>query len=63
MSVVDMAKIEKQYPGQWVALSDDRRRVVASGFTLKDALAKARGKGIKDPILSKVPKESLEYLL
>ena len=63
MPVVDMVKIEKRYAGQWVALSDDRNRVIASGPTLKDALANARKKGNKDPILAKVPREFLEYLL
>lgn len=63
MPIVDMVPIEKQYVGQWVALSEDRRRVIAQGATLKDTLAQARRKGAKDPILTKIPRESLEYLL
>ena len=63
MPIIDMIKLEKRYPGQWVALSGDRRRVVASGASLPEAIANARKKGTKNPILSKVPRESLEYLL
>ena len=63
MPVVDMVKIEKRYAGQWVALSDDQKRVIAAGQTLKDALANARKKGVRDPILSKIPREFLEYIL
>ena len=63
MPAVDMVKIEKRYAGQWVALSDDRNKVIASGPTLKEALANARKKGSKDPILSKIPREFLEYIL
>lgn len=63
MPVVDMVQIEKRYAGQWVALSDDRSKVIASGATLKEARANARKKGNKDPILSKVPREFLEYIL
>lgn len=63
MPVVDMVKIEKRYAGRWVALSDNRRKVVASGPTLREALTNARKKGVQDPILSKVPREFLEYIL
>lgn len=63
MPVVDMVEIERRYAGQWVALSDDRKRVIAAGLTLKDALTNARKKGVRDPILSKIPREFLEYIL
>ena len=63
MPVVDMVRIEKHYAGQWVALSENRKKVVASGPTLKETLANAHKKGIKDPILSKVPREFLAYIL
>jgi len=63
MPVIDMVKLEKRHSGQWVALSEDRKHVVASGSSLLEALAAARKKGTRNPILSKVPRESLEYLL
>ena len=63
MRVIDMVAIERQYAGQWVALTEDRRKGVADGATLEEARAKALRKGVKDPILTKIPRESLEYLL
>jgi len=63
MAVIDMRKIEKRYMGLWVALNDSRTRVAAYGDTIEDALSKAKKKGIKDPILTKIPSENLGYLL
>ncbi len=63
MPVIDMVKIEKRYRGKWIALSEDQKRVIASGASLEEALAKAKKKGTKNPIMSKVPREFLEYIL
>lgn len=63
MPVVDMVEIEKRYAGRWIALSDNRKRVVASGSTLQEALANARKKGVQDPILSRIPRQFLTYIL
>lgn len=63
MPVIDMSKIEQKYPGQWVALNEGRTKVVGFGHTIKEALAESKKKGVKDPILTKVPTESLGYLL
>jgi len=58
-----MRKIEKKYVGLWVALNESRTRVVSYGGTIEAAVAKAKKKGIKDPILTKIPSENLGYLL
>ncbi len=63
MPVIDMVAIEKRYTGKWIALNDTRKKVIASGDSLKEALANARKKGYRDPILSKVPRQFLEYIL
>ena len=63
MPVIDMVKIEKRYAGKWIALSDNRKKVVGSGDSLKEALSNARKQGYKDPILSKIPRQFLEYIL
>ena len=63
MPVIDMVKIEKHYRGKWIALSEDQKRVIASGSSLEEALVKAKKKGAKNPIMSKVPREFLEYIL
>ena len=63
MPIIDMSKIERRHLGQWVALNETRTKVVGFGPTIKEALAKSKKKGVKDPILTKVPTESLGYLL
>ena len=63
MSIVDMRKIEKKYAGLWVALNESRTKVTGYGKTIETALAKAKKKGVKDPILTKIPSENLGYLL
>ena len=59
----DLSKILKPYHNEWVALSNDEKRVVSSGKTLKKALKEAREKGIDNPIMTKVPKEYGNYVL
>ena len=42
-------------PGQWVVLSDDETRIVASGVDLDQTDADARNAGIADPVLLLIP--------
>ncbi|OGW77033.1 MAG: hypothetical protein A3I73_01435 [Omnitrophica bacterium RIFCSPLOWO2_02_FULL_45_16] len=63
MAIIDMRKIEKKYVGLWVALNESRTRVAGCGRTIEIALSEAKKKGIKDPILTKIPSENLGYLL
>ena len=63
MAIIDMRKIEKKYVGLWVALNESRTRVAGCGKTIEAALSEAKKKGIKDPILTKIPSENLGYLL
>ena len=63
MKVIDMTPIIKKYPGYFVALSYDRKKVLGKGHTAEEALEEAQNKGIKDPILTKIPEENRSYLL
>ena len=63
MKIKDLSKILKPYHNEWVALSDDEKKVVGSGKTLNEAIKKARRKGIDAPIVTKVPKEYGNYVL
>lgn len=63
MAVIDMRKIEKKYAGLWIALNESRNNVAGFGTSLEEALAKAKKKGIKDPILTRIPSENFGYLL
>ena len=60
---IDLSKILGPYSDEWVALSFDGKKIVASGKTVKETLKKAKEKGEKSPILTKVPKEYGNYVL
>jgi len=60
---IDLSKILGPYSDKWVALSFDGKEIIASGETVKETLEKAKEKGEKSPILTKVPKEYGNYVL
>jgi len=59
---IDWTKIYKRYKGLWVALDKDEKAVVASDKEAKKAFDKAQKKGVKVPILFKVPTEIIPYV-
>ena len=63
MTPIDMTKIYKKYAGMWVALSQDRAKALATGKTAKEALQASRKKGVRNPIITKVPTENFGYIL
>lgn len=63
MKALDMTPIIKKYRGYFVAISHDRKHVYGKGATAKEAIKKAREKGIIEPIITKVPVENRNYLL
>ena len=63
MKAIDMTPIIKKFPGCFVALSYDRKKVLGKGHTPEEALKEARRKGYKDPILTRIPYENRSYLL
>jgi hypothetical protein len=63
MKAIDMTPIIKKFPGYFVALSYDRKKVLGKGHTPEEALKEAKKKGYKDPILTRIPYENRSYLL
>jgi hypothetical protein len=59
---IDWTKIYKKYKGLWVVLDEKERKVVAFDKEAKKAFEKARKKGVKIPILFKVPSEIIPYV-
>ncbi len=59
--MINVSKIAKKYAGQWVAFAEDRKTLLASGKTAKEAYDKAKRK-YKNPILSHMP-ESLVFFV
>lgn len=63
MKAIDMTPIIKKYPGFFVALSYDRKKVLGKGHSPEEALKEAKRKGFKDLILTKIPSENRSYIL
>ena len=59
---IDWTKIFQKYKGQWVALKDDEKTVVASGKSAKQAWENAQKKGFKKPILTRMPVKIIPYV-
>lgn len=59
---IDWRNIYRRFKGLWIALSDDERKVVASGATAKEAMEKARSKGHALPILARMPDRLSPYI-
>jgi len=62
MAAIDLTNIYKRYKGKWVALAEDEQTVIASGEKASITYKKARAKGVKKPIMMKVPKEIISYV-
>ncbi len=58
----DLTELLKPFKGQWVALSQDEKRILGHGKSLDEALA-AVGKEEGRPLLIKVPDESVGFVL
>lgn len=63
MKAIDMTPIIKKYRGYFVALSHNRKKVYGKGHTAEEAIKEAKEKGIKEPIITKIPSENRNYLL
>jgi len=59
---IDWTKICKKYKGLWVGLKDDEKTVVASGKTVREVMKKSQKRGLKQPILFRVPTEVIPYV-
>jgi hypothetical protein len=56
MSPLDLTSVLKDAPvGEWIALSHDQQRIVATAKVLHEAIEAARLKGEDEPIVLKVP--------
>lgn len=59
----NLGKILKPYEKKWVALSPDKRRVVSSGDTLKEAESKVSSEHIEHVIFMKVPPSDMVFIV
>ncbi len=59
--IKDFSGIYQQYKGLWVALTEKEDKVVSSGKDPKKVFNEAKKKGVKIPILFKVPTKIIGY--
>ena len=52
---IDLTELIEPYPGQWVALTPDEKRVVGASPDLDKALKQAKAKGFSRPFIVKSP--------
>ena len=62
MSKVDLRKILDENTSGWLALTQDNKKKVASGKTLREVLKKAKEKGIENPSVLKIPNLKTAYI-
>ncbi|MFJ6901778.1 DUF5678 domain-containing protein [Streptomyces hokutonensis] len=62
MAARDWSGLFRDHKGQWVALRQDQKTVIAAAPTLAQAMSEAERMGFADPIMTKVPKR-LELLV
>ncbi len=56
MAPLDLTEVLKDAPaGEWIALSHDQTRIVATAKTLEEAVRAAAEAGEKEPVVLKVP--------
>lgn len=58
----DWTKLFKKYKGQWLALKDDEKTIIAVGKTATEAWKKSQKKGIQNPILTHMPERLVSYV-
>jgi len=58
---VDLTKIYNKNKGLWIALDSNLKKVISSGRNAKKVHDNAVKRGLKTPIMFKVPKENLPY--
>jgi hypothetical protein len=58
---VDFTNMTKKYPGQWIVLDNALNKVVTYSSNAKKAYKNALNKGLKKPILFKVPRKITPY--
>lgn len=56
MKDVNRELLSKKYRDTWVALESKTGRIVASAKTAKGAYEQSQKKGIKEPVLTRIPK-------
>lgn len=60
--MTDWTAMCEKYSGQWVALADDEKTVIAAGKDVDSTLELSAKNGNSDPILFRVPDEIVDFV-
>lgn len=60
--MIDWTKIYKKNRGEWVAVLDDEKTVVASGNSMERVIEEAKQKGHENPLVMRVPEEVVSFV-
>ncbi len=63
MKVTNYKLLSKKYPDQWVALESKTGKVTGASKSAKVAYEQSQQKGIKVPLMMKIPREYGAYIL
>ncbi|MCJ7739875.1 DUF5678 domain-containing protein [Candidatus Microgenomates bacterium] len=63
MTSAKLKKLSEKYPNQWVAIKESTGEVVGNGKSPKEAYQKSQEKGVKEPVITKIPKDYATYIL
>lgn len=63
MKATNLKLLSKKYPDQWVAVESRSGKVVGASRSAKVAYEQSQQKGIKVPLMMKIPKEYGTYIL
>lgn len=58
----DRTEFFNKYQNKWVALTDDDK-FISTGNNLDEVLEKAKKKGFKNPVTTKIPDLRFEFIL
>jgi len=63
MTISKLQQLSKKYPNKWVALQEKTGKLISVGRTPTEVFVQSQKKGIKNPLVTKIPKEYGSYVL
>jgi len=63
MTASKLQLLSKKYPNKWVAIQEKTGKVISVGISPKEVFEQSQKKGVKDPLVTKIPKEYGSYVL
>jgi hypothetical protein len=62
MRIINRTALAKKHRGKWLALKSDRRSVIATGTTPTQVWEAARRKGVRKPVITRMPNEVRSFV-